>query len=84
VHEKNREREGNLKLECGQCAHCRGTNIIILNWHRQLKGGDQDVVKRSGRVEPMWDVIHMCMEAMLGMSLLQLSLLQTSKNAMSF
>jgi hypothetical protein len=32
-------------------------------------GGDQEVVKRSGRDEPMWVVIHMCMEAMLGVSL---------------
>jgi hypothetical protein len=27
---RNREREGNLKLECGLCAHCRGVNIVIL------------------------------------------------------
>jgi hypothetical protein len=26
-------------------------------------------MKRSGRDEPMWFVIHMCMEAMLGISL---------------
>jgi hypothetical protein len=26
-------------------------------------------VKRSGRNEPMWVAIHMCMEAMLGISL---------------
>jgi hypothetical protein len=26
-------------------------------------------VKRSGRDEPMWVAIHMCMEAMLGISL---------------
>jgi hypothetical protein len=26
-------------------------------------------VKRSGRDEPIWVVIHMCMEAMLGISL---------------
>jgi hypothetical protein len=28
-----------------------------------------EVVKRSGRDEPMWVVIHMCMEAMPGISL---------------
>jgi hypothetical protein len=39
-------------------------------------------VKRSGRDEPMWVVIHMCMETTLGISV-QLSLSQTSKNAMS-
>jgi hypothetical protein len=38
-------------------------------------------VKRSGRYEPVWVVIHMCVEAMLGISL---SLSQTSKNDMSF
>jgi hypothetical protein len=26
---------------------------------------DQEVVKRCGRGEPIWVVIHMCMEAML-------------------
>jgi hypothetical protein len=26
-------------------------------------------VKRSGRDEPIWVVIHMCMEAMLGISI---------------
>jgi hypothetical protein len=26
-------------------------------------------VKMSGRDEPMWVVIHMCMEAMIGISL---------------
>jgi hypothetical protein len=31
--------------------------------------GDQEVVKRSGRDEPVQVVIHMCMEAMLGISL---------------
>jgi hypothetical protein len=28
----------------------------------------REVVKISGRDEPMWVVIHMCMEAMLGIS----------------
>jgi hypothetical protein len=28
VYGRNREREGNLKLECGQCAHCTGVNIV--------------------------------------------------------
>jgi hypothetical protein len=31
--------------------------------------GDQEVVKRSGRDEPIQVVIHKCMEAMLGISL---------------
>jgi hypothetical protein len=43
-------------------------NIVILNWQRPLWEGTS-VVKRSGRDEPMWVVIHMCMEAALGISL---------------
>jgi hypothetical protein len=31
--------------------------------------GDQEVVKKSGRDKPIRGVIHMCMEAMLGISL---------------
>jgi hypothetical protein len=53
MHGRNREREGNEKLECGQCAHCRGANIVILNWQRPLWEGDQEVVKRSGKNESM-------------------------------
>jgi hypothetical protein len=44
-------------------------NIVILNWQIALWEGDQEVVKRSGRDEPIQVVIHMCMEAMLGISL---------------
>jgi hypothetical protein len=44
-------------------------NKIILNWQRPLCEGDQEVVKRSGRDEAMWVVIHMCMEATLGIPL---------------
>jgi hypothetical protein len=44
-------------------------NIVILNWQRQLWEGGQEVVKRSGRDEPMWVTIHMYMEAILGISL---------------
>jgi hypothetical protein len=51
------------------CAHCRGVNIVILNWQRLLWEGDQEVVKRSGRDESVWVAIHMCMEATLGISL---------------
>jgi hypothetical protein len=47
----------------------RGANIVILHWQRPLWEGDWEVVKRSGRDEPVWVVIHMCMEAMLGKSL---------------
>jgi hypothetical protein len=43
--------------------------VVILICQRPLCEGDQEAVKRSGRDEPMWVVIHMCMEAMLGISL---------------
>jgi hypothetical protein len=39
------------------------------HWQRPLREGDQEVVRRSARDEPMWVVIHKCMEAMLGISL---------------
>jgi hypothetical protein len=44
-------------------------NIVILNWQRPLWAEDWKVVKRSGRDEPVWVSIHMCMEATLGISL---------------
>jgi hypothetical protein len=50
--------KGNLKLKCGLCAHCKGVNIVILNWQRPLWEEDQEIVKRSGRDEPMWVVIQ--------------------------
>jgi hypothetical protein len=31
MYERNREREGNLKLESVRCAHCRGAKKVILN-----------------------------------------------------
>jgi hypothetical protein len=34
MHGRNREREGNLKLECGWCAHRIRENIAILNWQK--------------------------------------------------
>jgi hypothetical protein len=42
---------------------------VIINWLRPLWEGDQEIVKRSDRDEPMWVVIHMYMEAMLRISL---------------
>jgi hypothetical protein len=44
-------------------------NKVILNWQRPLWEGDQKIVKRSGRDEPMWVAIHKCTEAMLGIAL---------------
>jgi hypothetical protein len=40
---------------------------------------DQEVVKRSGRDEPMWVVIHVCMEATLGISLYSYLYLKLAK-----
>jgi hypothetical protein len=51
----------------------------MLNWQRPLLEGDQEVVKRSGRYEPIWVVIHMCMEAMLGISLYRYVYLKLGK-----
>jgi hypothetical protein len=45
-----------------------GVNKVILHWQRPLWEGDLEVVKRSGRDEPMWVATHKCMEAMLGIS----------------
>jgi hypothetical protein len=56
---------GNLKLESVWCAHCRGENKVILNWQRPLWEGDREVVKKSGRDETMWVLMHMCIETML-------------------
>jgi hypothetical protein len=41
--------------------------------------GDQKVVKRSGRDESMWVVIHKFMEAMLGISLCSYLYLKLAK-----
>jgi hypothetical protein len=41
-------------------------------------------MKRSGRDESIRVVIHLCMEAMLGIFLYSYPLSQTSKNAISF
>jgi hypothetical protein len=46
-----------------------GANIITLKQQRPLWEGDREVLKRSGRDETIRVVIHMCMEAMLGISL---------------
>jgi hypothetical protein len=43
-------------------------NKVILNWQRALWEGDQELVKRSGRDEPMWIAKDKCMEGMLGIS----------------
>jgi hypothetical protein len=42
-------------------------------------GSDQALVKRSGRDEPIWIVVHMCMEVMLGISLYSYLYLKLAK-----
>jgi hypothetical protein len=54
-------------------------NKIIKNWQRPLWEDDWEVVKRSDRDEPMWVAIHMCMEAMIGISLYRYSYLKLAK-----
>jgi hypothetical protein len=58
---------------------CRGVNIVILNWQKPLWESDQEVAKRFGRDEPMWVAVHMCMEAMLGISLYSYLYLKLAK-----
>jgi hypothetical protein len=45
----------------------------------ESREGDQKVVKRSDRDEPMWVAIHMFMEAMLGISLYSYVYLKLAK-----
>jgi hypothetical protein len=54
-------------------------NKVILNWQRPLWEGDQEIAKRSGRDEPIWVVILMCMEAMPGISLYNYIFLKLAK-----
>jgi hypothetical protein len=53
--------------------------MVILNWQRPLWEEDQEVVKRSGRGEPMWVATYKCMEAMLGISLYSYLCLELAK-----
>jgi hypothetical protein len=79
VYRRNREREENLKLESGWCAHCSGANKVVLNWQWKLLEGDWEVGKRSGRYKSIWVVIHMCMESMLGIFLYSYFYLKLAK-----
>jgi hypothetical protein len=54
-------------------------NILILNWQRPPWEGDQEVVKRSGRDEPMWVAIHMCITIMLEIPLYSYLYLKLAK-----
>jgi hypothetical protein len=85
AHGKGRAHTGGIgkgrkpKLESVWCAHCRGAKRVILNWQRPLWEGDQEAVKTSGRDEPVWVVIPMCMEAMLRISLYSCPYLKLAK-----
>jgi hypothetical protein len=46
---------------------------------RSIWEGDREVVKRSGRDESIQVVIHLCMEAILGISLEIATLIQLAK-----
>jgi hypothetical protein len=70
---------GNPKLESVWCVHCTGANIVTLNWLRSIWEGDWEVVKRSGTDESIHVVIHLCMEAMLGISLYSCPYLKLAK-----
>jgi hypothetical protein len=54
-------------------------NKVILKWQRPLWDGDQEVVERSGRDEPMWISIHKCMKATLGIFLYSYLYLKVAK-----
>jgi hypothetical protein len=58
------------------CPHCRGANTETLKWQRSIWEGDRNLVKRSSRDESFWVEIHLCMEAMLGISLYNYSYLK--------
>jgi hypothetical protein len=53
--------------------------MVILNWQRPLWEGDWEVVKMSARDEPVWVVIHMCMEAILAITLCSYLYLKLAK-----
>jgi hypothetical protein len=54
-------------------------NIVTLKGHRSIWEGDWELVKRSHRNESIWVVIHMCMEALLGISLYSYPYLRLAK-----
>jgi hypothetical protein len=53
--------------------------MVTLTLQRSILEDDQEIVKRSGRDESVWVVIHLYMEAMLGISLYSYSYLKLAK-----
>jgi hypothetical protein len=53
--------------------------MVTIKQQRSIWDGDWEVVKRSGRDESVRVVIHLCMEAMLGISLYSYPYLKLAK-----
>jgi hypothetical protein len=66
------------------CAHYRGANTITLKWQRLQWEGDWEVVKKSGSNESVRVVKHLCLEAMLGISLYSYPYLNQQKCCLSY
>jgi hypothetical protein len=63
------------------CSLCR-SEYSYLNLTKATMGRDQEVVKRSGRNEPIWVSIHIYMVTMIGNSLYTYLYLKLAKNTM--
>jgi hypothetical protein len=59
----------NSKLESIWCPYWREANTVTLKQQKSTWEGEREVVKRSGRHKSIWVVIHLGMEAILGISL---------------
>jgi hypothetical protein len=57
------------KLESVSCPYRRRVNTVTLKEQRSIWEGDREVVRKPGSDESIWVVIHLCLEAMLGISL---------------
>jgi hypothetical protein len=57
-----------------------GTNIVILNWQSPLWERDYELVKRSGRDEPIWVVIYIYLETIQEFSLYSYFYLKLAKS----
>jgi hypothetical protein len=79
----NGDRQETQNLKVFDCPHYRGTNTVTLKPQRSVWEGDREVLKRPGRDESTWVVMHLHMQAMLGISHIAI-LISTSKNVMPF
>jgi hypothetical protein len=69
MYRRNRERQETQNLKVFDVPTVEELILVTLKWQRLIREGDWEVVNKSDRDEPMWVVIHKCMEAMLGISL---------------